>query len=83
MKKDAGAPLPVNLPAVGEKDEGERVDGGGGGAGGRRKADDDDGGVVEGGDDRGKESWEKEVERVRVEGRKWREEGDNESLFCY
>lgn len=34
-----------------------------------------------------KTSWEKEVEkeveRVKVEGRKWREEGDNESLFCY
>jgi hypothetical protein len=28
-----------------------------------------------------KTSWEKEVEKV--EGRKWREEGDNESLFCY
>ncbi len=26
---------------------------------------------------------EKEAERVKVEGRKWKEEGDNESLFCY
>ncbi|ERF73194.1 hypothetical protein EPUS_03035 [Endocarpon pusillum Z07020] len=26
---------------------------------------------------------EKEAERVKVEGRKWREEGDNESLYCY
>lgn len=33
--------------------------------------------------EREKTSWEKEVEKVRVEGRKWREEGDNESLFCY
>jgi len=30
-----------------------------------------------------KSSWEREVEEIKVEGRKWREEGDNESLFCY
>ncbi|KAF7507602.1 hypothetical protein GJ744_010272 [Endocarpon pusillum] len=43
-----------------------------------------------GGEEKEKTSLEKkkvkeeaERERERVEGRKWREEGDNESLFCY
>ena len=41
----------------------------------------------EGNKEKGKTSLEKEVEketeRAKLEGRKWREEGDNESLFCY
>ena len=30
-----------------------------------------------------KAAWEKELEAAKVEGRKWKDQEDNDSLFCY